>query len=285
LRCRPHRPVYRPGWCCCLERAVQVAKYTPAMHAHYERLQDLTTRQAKLYLLLLHYPGKTMLGVMRVRLSMWAGAVGSRAHAVSVDLDALASQGLLTWDSSASVLRVSGDSEAGQRWTSSISDAEQAALEDYPQTSRPVVEALEILRTKQNSKPTVKIYKTISSEALHDTTPTPTPTKNTPPTPPRGKTRAKSKPFIPPTLGECVEFAAAKGWGEQFAVGFFEFFTADAGRMWVASKGSPVSSWKQKMLTWSRFKDTKGAPGVRPQTIEEKLAACPWGDLSGGGPA
>ncbi len=75
-----------------------------------------------------------------------------------------------------------------------------------------------------------------------------------PPKPPRKRTRR----FVPPTKAQCVEYANEKGWEAGFAAEFYDHFTADPDHQWIDSKGNRVRSWKQKMLTWSRFKDTTG---------------------------
>ena len=93
----------------------------------------------------------------------------------------------------------------------------------------------------------------------------------------RSKAEGRKRPFIPPTIEETKAWASGKGWRESFAQSFFDYFTADADRMWIDSKGNPVKSWKQKMQTWasrqSSANNGKGAVLVeREKTESERVA-------------
>lgn len=64
-------------------------------------------------------------------------------------------------------------------------------------------------------------------------------------------TKKKSK-FSPPTLDEINEYIKEKSLavdGKQF----FEYFTEGN---WIDSKGNKVRNWKQKLLTWNRYRVT-----------------------------
>lgn len=71
----------------------------------------------------------------------------------------------------------------------------------------------------------------------------------------------KKSHFQPPTLEEINEYIKEKKLivdGKQF----FEYF--DVGN-WIDSKGNKVKNWKQKLLTWNKFKQ----PVNRPKSIGE----------------
>ena len=65
----------------------------------------------------------------------------------------------------------------------------------------------------------------------------------------------KLKKFVPPTLEQVEQYVKEKGLqvDPQF---FCEYYEADN---WH-SKGEPVKSWKQKILTWHRKEMLKGKP-------------------------
>lgn len=54
------------------------------------------------------------------------------------------------------------------------------------------------------------------------------------------------KPFVPPTLEEVEAYCRQRNSPVDPKV-FFEYF--DAGH-WIDSEGKPVTSWKQKLITW-----------------------------------
>ncbi len=72
----------------------------------------------------------------------------------------------------------------------------------------------------------------------------------------------KKSRFSPPTLEEINEYIKEKNLvvdGKQF----FEYF--DVGN-WIDSKGNKVKNWKQKLLTWNKFKQPVRE---KPKTIKE----------------
>ena len=72
----------------------------------------------------------------------------------------------------------------------------------------------------------------------------------------------KKSRFQPPTLEEINEYIKEKNLvvdGKQF----FEYF--DVGN-WIDSKGNKVKNWKQKLLTWNKFKQPVRE---KPKTIKE----------------
>lgn len=69
----------------------------------------------------------------------------------------------------------------------------------------------------------------------------------TPDTKPNRK--RKKKTFVPPTLEEVEAYCRERN-NNVDAKRFFDFFTASD---WVDSKGNPVRSWKQKVITWESY--------------------------------
>lgn len=70
----------------------------------------------------------------------------------------------------------------------------------------------------------------------------------------------KYRRFVPPTLEECRAYAKDKCLSID-PVFFHEYFTEGE---WIDSEGKPVKSWKQKMLSWSRRKQSQA-----PQKSQE----------------
>ena len=60
--------------------------------------------------------------------------------------------------------------------------------------------------------------------------------------------------FVPPTLEEVEAYCKERG-NSVDAKRFFDYFEANN---WKDAKGKPVSSWKQKVITWESY-DTKPA--------------------------
>lgn len=80
---------------------------------------------------------------------------------------------------------------------------------------------------------------------------------NTTPLPPKRKEDNKKenkrskeeKKFIPPSLEEIEKYVLEK----QLKVNAKQFYNYFTEGKWVDSKGNPVRSWKQKILTWNGY--------------------------------
>lgn len=60
----------------------------------------------------------------------------------------------------------------------------------------------------------------------------------------------KSKEFIPPTLDEVKEFFKDRGYTEESAIKFHDYYSLGN---WKDGKGSQVKNWKQKSISvWFR---------------------------------
>lgn len=59
--------------------------------------------------------------------------------------------------------------------------------------------------------------------------------------------------FIPPTIEEIKAYIAEKGYNVNPKT-FYDYFTAGD---WVDKNGSPVRSWKQKIITWHSNSDNQ----------------------------
>ena len=79
----------------------------------------------------------------------------------------------------------------------------------------------------------------------------------------KDKDRLSNK-FTPPTLEEVQAYCDERH-NSVDAKAFFDYYTADPSRMWIDSKGKPVRSWKQKVITWERTSETK-----KPETQAQK---------------
>jgi hypothetical protein len=75
----------------------------------------------------------------------------------------------------------------------------------------------------------------------------------------------KRKGFIPPTLEEIEEYNKEKKLSIDCEF-FYEFFNDND---WIDSRGNKVKSWKQKMLTWSKYNN--GNNGWDNLTTEQKI--------------
>lgn len=64
--------------------------------------------------------------------------------------------------------------------------------------------------------------------------------------------KKKAAPFVPPTLEEVREYCKQRN-SPVDPDQFYNYFTADPNRQWVDAKGNPVTSWKQKLLTWEKY--------------------------------
>lgn len=63
------------------------------------------------------------------------------------------------------------------------------------------------------------------------------------------KKRKEEKKFVPPTLDEIKKYVSEKKLKVD-AEQFYNYFTEGN---WIDSKGNPVKSWKQKILTWNGY--------------------------------
>lgn len=61
--------------------------------------------------------------------------------------------------------------------------------------------------------------------------------------------KSKRKTFTPPTLDEIKKYVNEKSLKVD-AEQFYNYFTEGN---WIDSKGNPVKSWKQKILTWNGY--------------------------------
>jgi hypothetical protein len=58
----------------------------------------------------------------------------------------------------------------------------------------------------------------------------------------------KTNAFVPPTLDEVKDFFKQKGYSEESAIKFHEYYSVGD---WKDAKGNPVKNWKQKsMAVW-----------------------------------
>lgn len=63
------------------------------------------------------------------------------------------------------------------------------------------------------------------------------------------KKKSKRKTFSPPTLEEIEKYVLEKKL-QVDSKKFYDYFTEGN---WIDSKGNPVKSWKQKILTWNGY--------------------------------
>lgn len=70
------------------------------------------------------------------------------------------------------------------------------------------------------------------------------------------------KQFIPPSLEDVVSYCKERK-NNIDPVYFYDFFEASG---WIDSKGNPVKSWKQKIITWESYKDNRPQHAEQPQT-------------------
>lgn len=76
--------------------------------------------------------------------------------------------------------------------------------------------------------------------------------------PPKGG--KKKAPFVPPTLAQVEEYCRSRG-NSVDPKRFYDYF--DAGD-WKDSRGEPVRSWKQKLITWEGNTDAKPKKEIDP---------------------
>lgn len=76
----------------------------------------------------------------------------------------------------------------------------------------------------------------------------------------RGKPKGNlhSNPSLRPTLDDVRAYIAEKGYPVD-PEAFYNYFTEGE---WLDSKGEPVKSWKQKVITWANKSNSRG--GYRP---------------------
>lgn len=70
------------------------------------------------------------------------------------------------------------------------------------------------------------------------------------------KKKSKRKSFTPPTLEEIQKYVLEK----QLKVNAEQFYNYFTEGDWVDSKGNPVKSWKQKILTWNGYSEKQKPP-------------------------
>lgn len=80
-------------------------------------------------------------------------------------------------------------------------------------------------------------------------------------TPLSGGAGGKKKPkgFVPPTLEEVEAYCKERNSSVD-PKQFYEYFTVGK---WVDSKGEPVKNWKQKLITWEKYRNG-GARSATP---------------------
>lgn len=64
------------------------------------------------------------------------------------------------------------------------------------------------------------------------------------------QTDAVGKRFVPPTLEQCIEYAAKRGYNQQFAEKFYDTQLTTG---WLVGKAkTPMRSWEAAMRTWEK---------------------------------
>ena len=86
--------------------------------------------------------------------------------------------------------------------------------------------------------------------------------------------KSSSKKFVPPTREEVRQYCVEKGLRVN-PDKFYDYFTADPERQWIDSRGNPVKSWKQKLLTWESKEPRSQSP---PTNIVARAAPTPIED-------
>ena len=82
--------------------------------------------------------------------------------------------------------------------------------------------------------------------------------------------KVKESKFTPPTLEQIAAYVEERG-SDVDPEKFFDFFDVSG---WVDSKGNPVKSWKQKLITWEKNRTPKVKASdykITPDTILEVL--------------
>lgn len=72
----------------------------------------------------------------------------------------------------------------------------------------------------------------------------------------------KTTAFIPPTIEEIQEYIILRKLNVK-AQDFFDYFTDGK---WIDSEGKPVKNWKQKLLTWGKYRNNVIATQQPKQT-------------------
>lgn len=76
-----------------------------------------------------------------------------------------------------------------------------------------------------------------------------------------------SKRFVPPTLEEIEEYVRERNSSVD-PKKFYDYFTEGG---WIDSKGKPVRSWKQKLITWE-----SGSNGRKPNNADAPKSDKQW---------
>ena len=79
------------------------------------------------------------------------------------------------------------------------------------------------------------------------------------------KGKEEEKKFNPPSLDDVKKYVSEKKLSVD-AKQFYDYFTEGN---WVDSKGNPVKSWKQKVLTWNGYAN-KGNPTKKTSNHEQR---------------
>lgn len=92
------------------------------------------------------------------------------------------------------------------------------------------------------------------------------------------KSSSRSKKFIPPTLEEVTAYCKERSNAVD-PKRFYDYFTASD---WVDSAGKPVKSWKQKVITWEGYTNSKGGTtdGHNQHGGSTDGTTTKWGNLS-----
>lgn len=77
-------------------------------------------------------------------------------------------------------------------------------------------------------------------------------------------TKEKATRFAPPTLEEVTAYCRERN-SPVDPRKFWEYFNAGG---WKDSKGNPVRSWKQKLLTWEKYDEPKTSYSQEPEKTE-----------------
>lgn len=73
------------------------------------------------------------------------------------------------------------------------------------------------------------------------------------------KIRREKQVFVPPSVQDVISYFKEKGFSEELAIRAFEYYEAGD---WKDSQGTPVRSWKQKMIAnWMKNKNKAGGDG------------------------
>ncbi|MBU4317112.1 MAG: replication protein [Proteobacteria bacterium] len=85
--------------------------------------------------------------------------------------------------------------------------------------------------------------------------------------------RKKAKAFVPPTENDVVQYFLENGYSEESAKKVFKYYD-EANPPWTDSKGTPVRSWKSKVLAvWFKPENKINARSGGGMTLKEKNMA------------